>query len=76
VQELFTVIKLLGEGSFAAVFLCDWHGVPGPPEPPYGVRINRGAEQSGMRLVAVKKMKRKWEHNRNEYENLKEVKVE
>jgi len=73
---LFTVIKLLGEGSFATVFLCDWHGVPGPPESPYSVRINRGAEQSGMRLVAVKKMRRRWEHDRHECENLKEVKVE
>ncbi|KAG1736641.1 kinase-like protein [Suillus paluster] len=74
----FVVIKNLGEGSFGSVFLCDWHGnLPHEVPPPSAIHVNGAArgERIGMRLVAVKKLKRRWEDGWDECQRLKELKA-
>ncbi|KAG0699495.1 kinase-like protein [Suillus ampliporus] len=75
----FVVIKKLGDGSFGSVFLCDWHGsLPHQVPPPSANRIDGAAarlERTGVRLVAVKKLKRRWEHGWDECQRLKELKA-
>jgi hypothetical protein len=78
-QRSFIVIKNMGEGSFGSVFLCDWHGkLPHEVLSPSAIHINGVVrpEWTGMRLVAVKKLKRRWEHGWNECQDLKELKVQ
>ncbi|KAG2034707.1 kinase-like domain-containing protein [Suillus americanus] len=77
-QRSFIVIKNIGEGSFGSVFLCDWHGkLPREVPPPSAIQINGVArpELAGMRLVAVKKLKRRLEHGWDECQYLKELKA-
>ncbi|KAG1727016.1 kinase-like domain-containing protein [Suillus lakei] len=77
-QRSFIIIKNLGEGSFGSVFLCDWHGkLPHEMPPPSAIHINDVArpEWTGTRLVAVKKLKRRWEHGWDECQYLKELKA-
>lgn len=74
----FIAIKSLGEGSFGSVFLCDWHGdLPHGVPPPSTIHVNgvTRPELTGMRLVAVKKLKRRWEHGWDECQRLKELKA-
>ncbi|KAF8078629.1 Pkinase-domain-containing protein [Lyophyllum atratum] len=54
----YTPLKVLGDGSFGTVWLCDWHGTP---------------EWVGKRLVAVKRMKKRWEGGWDECQKLKEL---
>ncbi|KAG1880209.1 kinase-like protein [Suillus subluteus] len=77
-QRSFIVIKNIGEGSFGSVYLCDWHGkLPCKVPPPAAIHINGVArpEWAGMRLVAVKKLKRRLEHGWDECQYLKELKA-
>ncbi|KAF8806596.1 Pkinase-domain-containing protein [Phlegmacium glaucopus] len=60
----YTPLRDLGEGLFSTVWLCDWHSAlpPGLARPAMqnsGVR----PEWTDKRLVAVKRVGRKWLHN-------------
>ncbi|KAK2461921.1 hypothetical protein APHAL10511_006384 [Amanita phalloides] len=58
----YTPLKVLGDGAFGTVWLCDWHGTLPPNTPlPLMQSPSRRPEWAGKRLVAVKRMKRKWE---------------
>lgn len=71
----FTPIKTLGDGSFGTVLLCDWHGTLPPNTPLSPMQCGGGArpEWVGKRLVAVKKMRKKWEGGWDECKKLKEL---
>ncbi|KAH9982906.1 kinase-like domain-containing protein [Lactifluus volemus] len=71
----FTPIKTFGDGSFGTVLLCDWHG-PLPPNTPVSTMqsvVGARPEYANMRLVAVKRMKKKWEGGWDECRKLKEL---
>ncbi|TRM66303.1 kinase-like domain-containing protein [Schizophyllum amplum] len=70
----YTPLKVLGDGSFGTVWLCDWHGTL-PPNTPLSPMQAGGArpEWNGKRLVAVKRMKKKWEGGWDECQRLKEL---
>ncbi|KAF8640790.1 hypothetical protein AX17_000439 [Amanita inopinata Kibby_2008] len=58
----YTPLKVLGDGAFGTVLLCDWHGTLPPNTPmPLMQCPSRRPEWAGKRLVAVKRMKKKWE---------------
>ncbi|KAL4069626.1 kinase-like domain-containing protein [Scleroderma yunnanense] len=71
----YTPIKTLGDGSFGTVLLCDWHGALPPCTPLSPMQCGGGArpEWAGKRLVAVKRMKKKWEGGWDECKKLKEL---
>jgi len=73
----YTPIKTLGDGSFGTVLLCDWHGTLPPCTPLSPMQCGGGArpEWAGKRLVAVKRMKKKWEGGWDECKKLKELEV-
>ncbi|KAL1741872.1 kinase-like domain-containing protein [Schizophyllum fasciatum] len=70
----YTPLKVLGDGSFGTVWLCDWHGTL-PPNTPLSPMQAGGArpEWNGKRLVAVKRMKKRWEGGWDECQRLKEL---
>ncbi|KAI0052892.1 kinase-like protein [Auriscalpium vulgare] len=71
----FTPLKAVGDGTFGTVWLCDWHG-PLPPNTPLSdMQSGAGAraEYANKRLVAVKRMKKKWEGGWDECKRLKEL---
>jgi len=73
----FTPIKTLGEGAFSTVWLCDWHR-PLPPNAPLSTMqsvVGIRPEYKNMRLVAVKRMKKKWTGSWEECRKLKELEV-
>ncbi|KAJ7597030.1 kinase-like domain-containing protein [Mycena floridula] len=71
----YTPLKVLGDGSFGTVWLCDWHGTLPPNTPLSPMQCGAGArpEWTGKRLVAVKRMKKKWEGGWDECQKLKEI---
>ncbi|TFY74417.1 hypothetical protein EWM64_g9595, partial [Hericium alpestre] len=71
----FTPIKAVGDGSFGTVWLCDWHGALPPNTPLSAMQSGAGArpEYANKRLVAVKRMKKKWEGGWDECRRLKEL---
>jgi len=73
----YTPVKLLGDGSFGTVWLCDWHGTlpPNTPRSPMQCGAGARAEWAGMQLVAVKRMKKRWEGGWDECQKLKELEV-
>jgi meiosis induction protein kinase IME2/SME1 len=73
----YTPLKVLGDGSFGTVWLCDWHGTLPPNTPLSPMQCGAGArpEWAGKRLVAVKRMKKKWEGGWDECQKLKELEV-
>ena len=73
----FTPIKAVGDGSFGTVWLCDWHGPLPPNTPVPAMQSGAGArpECANKRLVAVKRMKKKWEGGWDECARLKEIEV-
>ncbi|KAF9231708.1 Pkinase-domain-containing protein [Melanogaster broomeanus] len=73
----YTPIKTLGDGSFGTVLLCDWHGTLPPNTPLSPMQCGGGArpEWAGKRLVAVKRMKKKWEGGWDECKRLKELEL-
>ncbi|KAI0308212.1 kinase-like domain-containing protein [Multifurca ochricompacta] len=71
----FTILKAFGDGSFGTVWLCDWHG-PLPPNTPMSAMqsvVGTRPEYANTRLVAVKRMRRKWEGGWDECRKLKEL---
>ncbi|KAJ7071038.1 kinase-like domain-containing protein [Mycena amicta] len=70
----YTELKSLGDGSFGTVWLCDWHGTLPPNTPLSPMQCGAGAkpEWTGKRLVAVKRMRKKWE-GWDECQRLKEL---
>lgn len=73
----YSPLKVLGDGSFGTVWLCDWHGTLPPNTPLSPMQCGAGArpEWAGKRLVAVKRMKRRWEGGWDECQQLKELEV-
>jgi hypothetical protein len=73
----YTPLKVLGDGSFGTVWLCDWHGTLPPNTPLSPMQCGAGArpEWVGKRLVAVKRMKKKWDGGWDECKKLKELEV-
>ncbi|KAH8835249.1 CMGC/RCK/MAK protein kinase [Flagelloscypha sp. PMI_526] len=71
----YTPIKQLGDGSFGTVWLCDWHGTLPPNTPLSPMQCGEGARPDwvGKRLVAVKRMKKRWEGGWNQCQHLKEL---
>ncbi|TFK41165.1 kinase-like domain-containing protein [Crucibulum laeve] len=71
----YTLLKVLGDGSFGTVWLCDWHGTLPPNTPLSPMQCGAGARPDwvGKRLVAVKRMKKKWEGGWDECQKLKEL---
>ncbi|KAL6309951.1 kinase-like domain-containing protein [Sparassis latifolia] len=71
----YTPLKVVGDGSFGTVWLCDWHGTLPPNTPMSAMQCGAGArpEYVGKRLVAVKRMKKKWEGGWDECRKLKEL---
>lgn len=59
----YTAVKLVGDGSFGTVWLCDWTSPLAPETKLSAMQCGAGArpEWVGKRLVAVKRMKRVWE---------------
>ncbi|KAJ8083989.1 Serine/threonine protein kinase [Marasmius tenuissimus] len=74
-RRSYTLLKVLGDGSFGTVWLCDWHGTLPPNTPLSPMQCGAGArpEWTGKRLVAVKRMKKKWEGGWDECQKLKEL---
>lgn len=71
----YTPLKVLGDGSFGTVWLCDWHGTLPPNTPLSPMQCGAGArpEWVGKRLVAVKRMKKKWDGGWDDCQKLKEI---
>ncbi|KAF9056152.1 kinase-like domain-containing protein [Panaeolus papilionaceus] len=71
----YTPLKVLGDGSFGTVWLCDWHGTLPPNTPLSPMQCGAGArpEWTGKRLVAVKRMKKTWEGGWDDCRKLKEL---
>ncbi|ETW87203.1 hypothetical protein HETIRDRAFT_235743, partial [Heterobasidion irregulare TC 32-1] len=71
----FTPLKAVGDGSFGTVWLCDWHGPLPPNTSVPAMQSGQGArpEYASKRLVAVKRMKKKWEGGWDECKKLKEL---
>ena len=76
-KRSYTLLKVLGDGSFGTVWLCDWHGTLPPNTPLSPMQCGAGArpEWTGKRLVAVKRMKKRWEGGWDECSKLKELEV-
>ncbi|KAF8974038.1 kinase-like domain-containing protein [Flammula alnicola] len=74
-ERSYTPIKVLGNGSFGTVWLCDWHGTlpPGTPPSPMQCAASARPQYAGKRLVAVKLMKKRWEGGWDECQKLKEL---
>lgn len=73
----YTPLKVVGDGSFGTVWLCDWHGTLPPNTPLSAMQCGPGArpEYANKRLVAVKRMKKRWEGGWDECKKLKELEV-
>ena len=73
----YTPLKVVGDGSFGTVWLCDWHGSLPPNTPLSAMQCGPGArpEYANKRLVAVKRMKKRWEGGWDECKKLKELEV-
>ncbi|KAI0778207.1 kinase-like protein [Trametes elegans] len=71
----YTPLKVVGDGSFGTVWLCDWHGTLPPNTSLSAMQCGPGArpEYAGKRLVAVKRMKKTWEGGWEECKKLKEL---
>ncbi|TCD71543.1 hypothetical protein EIP91_008924 [Steccherinum ochraceum] len=71
----YTPLKVIGDGSFGTVWLCDWHGTLPPNTPMSAMQCGAGArpEYANKRLVAVKRMKKRWEGGWDECKRLKEL---
>ena len=76
-ERSYTELKVLGDGSFGTVWLCDWHSPVKPGLLLSAMQSGAGArpEWAGKRLVALKRMKRVWEGGWTEARNLGEIYV-
>ena len=77
-ERSYTPIKVVGDGSFGTVLLVDWHSLLPPDTPLSPMQRGGGArpEWNGKRLVALKRMKKKWEGGWDECKKLKELEVD
>ncbi|KAF8339735.1 kinase-like domain-containing protein [Cantharellus anzutake] len=71
----YTPVKLVGDGSFGTVWLCDWQGALPINTPLSPMQCGAGArpDWAGKRLVALKRMKKRWEGGWEECKRLKEL---
>ncbi|BEJ15094.1 hypothetical protein CspHIS471_0408610 [Cutaneotrichosporon sp. HIS471] len=62
-ERSYSELKVLGDGSFGTVWLCDWHSPVKSDVLLSAMQCGQGAraEWAGKRLVALKRMKRVWE---------------
>lgn len=76
-QRSYTPIKVVGDGSFGTVWLVDWHSQLPPNTPLSPMQCGAGArpDWQGKRLVALKRMKKRWEGGWDECRKLKELEV-
>lgn len=76
-ERSYTPIKVVGDGSFGTVWLADWHSALPPNTPLSPMQCGAGArpEWAGKRLVALKRMKKRWEGGWDECRKLKELEV-
>lgn len=76
-ERSYTEVKLLGDGSFGTVWLCDWHSPVKEDVLLSAMQCGAGArsEWTGKRLVALKRMKRVWQGGWREARNLGELSV-
>ncbi|KAL5534244.1 hypothetical protein ACEPAG_706 [Sanghuangporus baumii] len=74
-ERSYTPIKVVGDGSFGTVWLADWHSALPPNTPLSPMQCGAGArpEWAGKRLVALKRMKKRWEGGWDECKKLKEL---
>ena len=73
----YTPLKLLGNGAFGTIWLCDWHTLL-PPDTTLGpIQYVPGVyrEWAGKRLVAVKRLAKRFNDGWKECQNLNELKV-
>ena len=73
----YTPLKVAGDGLFGTVWVCDWHGSLPPNTPLSAAQSGPGArpEYANKRLVAIKRMKKRWEGGWDECKKLKELEV-
>ncbi|ORX37406.1 hypothetical protein BD324DRAFT_656473 [Kockovaella imperatae] len=74
-ERSYTELKVLGDGSFGTVWLCDWHSPVKPNVLLSAMQCGAGArpEWAGKRLVALKRMKRVWDGGWSQARNLGEI---
>ncbi|KLO14462.1 kinase-like protein [Schizopora paradoxa] len=74
-ERSYTPIKVVGDGSFGTVWLVDWHSVLPPNTKLSPMQCGAGArpEWAGKTLVALKRMKKRWEGGWDECKKLKEL---
>ncbi|KAH8092473.1 protein kinase [Cristinia sonorae] len=70
----YSPLKIIGDGLFGTVWLCDWHRALPPNTPMPAMQCGAGArpEYANKRLVAVKRIKKRW-GGWDECERLKEL---
>lgn len=71
----YTPVKVVGDGSFGTVWLCDWHSTLPPNTPLSPMQCGAGArpDWAGKRLVALKRMKKPWPGGWDECRRLPEL---
>lgn len=73
----YTPLKNVGDGSFGTVVLADWHSPlpPGVSISPMqlNIKYNSSTGATPMRMVAIKRMKKKWQNGWSECAQLKEL---
>lgn len=76
-ERIYSPIKVVGDGSFGTVWLVDWHSTLPPNTPLSPMQCGAGArpEWAGKRLVALKRMKKRWDGGWDECKKLKELEV-
>lgn len=76
-ERKYTELKVLGDGSFGTVWLCDWHSPVKSDTLLSAMQCGAGArpEWAGKRLVALKRMKRVWEGGWKQASTLGEIVV-
>ncbi|KAF8600396.1 kinase-like protein [Ceratobasidium sp. AG-I] len=74
-QRSWTTLKIVGDGSFGTVWLCDWHSLLPPNTPLSAMQRSPRVrpEWVGCRLVAIKRMRRRWDGGWDECKTLKEI---
>ncbi|KAL1406001.1 Serine/threonine protein kinase [Vanrija albida] len=74
-ERSYTELKVLGDGSFGTVWLCDWHSPVRPGIILSAMQVGAGARPDwvGKRLVALKRMKRVWEGGWHQARSLGEL---
>ena len=76
-ERSYTFVKAVGDGSFGQVWLCDWHSHLPPHVTLARMQQGQGArtEWQGKHLVAIKRMKKRWEGGWDECKKHPELEV-